>query len=59
MSVRVPAEENGRACGKRGLPGRVPGKGMKKARVPALFFVLSCQGDQMTMRRTAMSLSPQ
>lgn len=34
-------------------------KGMKKARMTALFFVLSSKRDQMTMRRTAMSLLPQ
>lgn len=34
-------------------------KGMKKARMTALFFILSSKGDQMTMRRTAMSLLPQ
>lgn len=32
---------------------------MKKARMTALFFILSSKRDQMTMRRTAMSLLPQ
>lgn len=36
-----------------------PEKDMKKARMTALFFVLSSKRDQMTMRRTAMSLLPQ
>lgn len=36
-----------------------PEKDMKKARMTALFFILSSKGDQMTMRRTAMSLLPQ
>lgn len=61
MPARMPEEEKGRYAEKSGLPGRTgcPEKRHEKSADDRAFFILSSKRDQMTMRRTAMSLLPQ
>ena len=59
MPAPAPAEEKGRYAGKGGLSDRMSGKKAQKKRGRPRFFRSFLQRDQMTMRRTAMSLLPQ